>query len=114
MASVWQLFACHVGELLSSQPPCLQLFVQVRTLEKLCSLIYAEDIPPEGVDENFLHLAQRADAYDGKYTPRKPAPAVCVVAPPFAAAPELLQSLQQLLKMKAQSISVQSGSLHFP
>lgn len=56
----------------------------------------------EEVDEKFLDLLQRAQSYEGTNSPRKPAPAVCLVAPPFALDAKLAMSLQALLDAKGQ------------
>lgn len=48
---------------------------------RLCRLIFAEDLPPEEVDEHFLDLLSRARESDEGAAvprgPRKPAPLLC-------------------------------------
>ena len=65
---------------------------------KLCRLIFAEDIPWEEVDEKFLDLIQRAENYNGTHAPSRPAPALCLVTPPFQVDRQLAGALDGLLR----------------
>ncbi|CAK9062974.1 unnamed protein product [Durusdinium trenchii] len=82
-------------------------------LGKLCRLIFAEDLPPEEVDEHFLDLLSRARESDEGAAvprgPRKPAPLLCVVAPPFQLKAETCQLLQIQLEKRELSHSGAAG-----
>eukprot|EP00438_Fugacium_kawagutii_P000669 Skav222321 [mRNA] locus=scaffold1249:248094:249462:+ [translate_table: standard] len=73
---------------------------------KLCRLIFAEEIPSEEVDEKFLDLLQRAENYEGTHSPRRPAPVLCLVAPPFQVDVQLATALQALLQARGQMNSM--------
>eukprot|EP00929_Paragymnodinium_shiwhaense_P083961 TRINITY_DN44873_c0_g1_i5.p1 TRINITY_DN44873_c0_g1~~TRINITY_DN44873_c0_g1_i5.p1 ORF type:complete len:1301 (+),score=289.20 TRINITY_DN44873_c0_g1_i5:51-3953(+) len=70
----------------------------ISILGSLCRYIFAEDVPVQTVDEEFLEILDRAKAYMGSSVePRPPAKLVCVVTPP------LLFSKQQLQAIAAAS-----------
>ena len=77
---------------------------------KLCRLIFAEDLPSQEVDEKFLDLLERAKSYDGTDAPRRPAPALCLVVPPFQVDGQLAAALQDLLKDRGQKPSSPGGT----
>ena len=54
------------------------------------------------MDEKFLDLLQRAKSYHGTDAPRRPAPVLCLVVPPFQVDGQLAASLQALLKDRGQ------------
>lgn len=77
---------------------------------KLCRLIFAEEIPSEEVDEKFLDLLQRAQSYEGTHSPRRPAPVLCLVAPPFHVDVQLATALQALLQARGQMNATHPGT----
>ncbi|CAK0910133.1 unnamed protein product [Prorocentrum cordatum] len=67
-------------------------------LGRLCRYIFAEDLPPDVVDETFLDTLASADQHEGVEEPRPVAPALCILSPPLLVGQELLGRLRGMLR----------------